>query len=85
MVSTISLIRFAASSVQIRVLFARAGNKRFGSKFSSSSISTWRLRARWNQGSVVTAQWLKSETRARRIVQSMFRVGVKEAKGSVRR
>jgi hypothetical protein len=34
---------------------------------------------------VVTEQWLKSETRARRIVQSMFRVWVKEAKGSVRR
>lgn len=85
MVSTISLMRFAASSVQTNSLFASAGNKRFGRRFSSSSISTWRFRARWNQGSVVTLQWLKSETSASKIVQSMFRVEVKDAKGSVRR
>jgi len=85
MVSTISLIRLAASSVHTSSLSAKAGNSKLGNRFSSSSISTWRFRARWNQGSVVTLQWLKSETRARRIVQSMFRVGVKDAKGSVRR
>ncbi len=38
--------------------------------------------AAWNQGSGAVDWWERSDTRARRMVQSMLRVGVRGAWGS---
>ncbi len=83
--STISRIRVAASAVQTRSRLPMAGHRLEGRTGSLASRSIWRLMARWNQGSGSMAPWLRSETRARRMVQSMLRVGVKVEEGLGRR